>query len=357
MITWRLITDDDVTASFGLAADELLTRWVGSDQAQPTLRLYTYHPHCALVGRFQRIESELRVDYCREHSIPINRRPTGGGAILMGAGPLGVALMLPGSGDHVYRRARDLMAQVSEGLLFGLGRLGIQAEFRRKNDIEVHGRKIAGVGIYRAPTDGLLFHASVLVDLDVPLMLQVLNIPVEKISDKEIAAVSARTSTVRGEFGRAISVDEVRQAIAAGYVDAFGVTLEPGDFTPAERSAITALERDKYLTDEWIYQTTAVPDSAASARLKTPGGLLDIRVALAGQIIKSVFIGGDFFAADNAIADLEARLRWHVADPAAIATTLRQTYERWPIELESIPLDGLTEVVLTAVQRAVEAQA
>ncbi|NNJ09547.1 hypothetical protein EKD04_004325 [Chloroflexales bacterium ZM16-3] len=354
--TWRLITDDDVTASFGLAADELITRWVGAGQSVPTLRLYTYAPHCALVGRFQRLESELRVDYCRANGIPMNRRPTGGGAILMGAGPLGVALMLPGAEGNVYRRARDQMAQVSEGILAGLRSLGIEAEFRRKNDIEVNGRKIAGVGIYRAPSDGVLFHASVLVDLDVALMLQTLNIPVEKISDKEIAAMSARTSTVRRELGRDISVEEVRQAIATGYAQVFDAELSPGDFTPEERDAIAALEREKYLTDEWIFQATAVPDSAAAARLKTPGGLLDIRVALSGRIIKSIFVGGDFFAADNAIADVEARLRWHPAEPEAVAATLRATYERWPIELESIPLDGLIEAVQTAVERAAAAQ-
>lgn len=356
MSTWRLITDDDVTASFGLAADDLLTRWVGTGQSVPTLRLYTYAPHCALVGRFQRLESELRVDYCRANGIPMNRRPTGGGAILMGAGPLGVALMLPGGGEQAYRRARDQMAQVSAGILAGLRALGVEAEFRRKNDIEVNGRKIAGVGIYRAPGDGVLFHASVLVDLDIPLMLQTLNIPVEKISDKEIAAVSARMTTVRRELGRGIPVAEVRQAIAAGYAHTFGVTLEPGDFTPAEREAILALEHDKYLSDDWIFQATAVPDSAAAARLKTPGGLLDIRVALSGRMIKSVFVGGDFFAADNAIADVEARLRWHPAEPEAIAATLRACYERWPIELESIPVEGLTEAVGAAVAKASEAQ-
>ncbi|NTU82965.1 MAG: hypothetical protein HGA45_26965 [Chloroflexales bacterium] len=356
MSAWRLIADDDVTASFGLAADETLTRRVGMSQSVPTLRLYTYAPHCALVGRFQRLESELRVEYCRANGIPMNRRPTGGGAILMGAGPLGVALMLPGDGEQAYRRARDQMAQVSEGILAGLRALGVAAEFRRKNDIEVNGRKIAGVGIYHAPGSGVLFHASVLVELDVALMLRTLNIPIEKLSDKEIAAVAARTSTVRRELGRAIAVDEVRQAIAAGYASTFGVTLASGDFTAEEREDIAALERDKYLTDAWIFQATAVPDSAAAARLKTPGGLLDIRVALSGRMIKSAFVGGDFFAADNAVADVEARLRWHPAEPEAIAATLRATYARWPIELESIPLDGLTEAVLAAVAQASEAQ-
>jgi len=38
---WRLITDDDVAASFGLAADEALAQRVGMNLSQPTLRLYT----------------------------------------------------------------------------------------------------------------------------------------------------------------------------------------------------------------------------------------------------------------------------------------------------------------------------
>src|SRR6266545_7600244 len=96
---WRLITDDGVSASFGLAADEVLAQRVGAGTSIPTLRLYTYQSHCALIGRFQNVENEVRVQCCRANSIPINRRPTGGGAIIMGADQLGVALTLPGRGE------------------------------------------------------------------------------------------------------------------------------------------------------------------------------------------------------------------------------------------------------------------
>lgn len=352
LMAWRLISDDDVTASFGLAADDALAQRAGSDAARPTLRLYTYRSHCALVGRFQHVQHELHDDACRELGVVVNRRPTGGGAILMGADQLGVALTIPGQADATYGRARELMARFSEGVVRGLAALGVQAGFYRKNDIEVGGRKIAGLGIYRAPSGGLLFHASLLVDLDVPLMLRVLNTPFEKISDKEIATVAARITTVRRAAGRPLALDDVRRHVAAGYAAAFHVDLAPADFTPDERQAIAALEQERYLTDAWIYQTTAVPDMAGVARVKLPGGLLDVRASLAGRQIKAVFIGGDFFAADHAIADLEARLRWHSSDSAAITATVERWCARWPSDLTAISPAALSQAIQLAVRHA-----
>ena len=352
MTEWRLITDDGVSASFGLAADDAVTQRVGTGQSPPSLRLYTYRSHCALVGRFQNVENEIHADYCRANGIAINRRPTGGGAIIMGADQLGVALMVPGHAEDAYSRARELMERFSEGLVRGLNGLGVQARFRRKNDIEVNGRKIVGLGIYRAPSDGLLFHASLLVDLDVALMLRVLNTPFEKISDKEIATIAARTTTVRRETDSAIPLQQVRECIAQAYAEAFGVSLVPGDFTDDERQAIAILEQDKYLTDAWVFQTTQVPDAFGSAKVKTPAGLLDVRATLAGRTLKAVYIGGDFFTAENAIADLEASLRWHTAEPSAIAATLEKNYARWQTELSHIPLGDLIQAVQTAIQRA-----
>jgi lipoate-protein ligase A len=293
MLNWRLITDDNVSASFGLAADETLAQRVGLNESQPTLRLYTYLSNCALVGRFQNVDNEIRLGYCREKGITVNRRPTGGGAIIMGADQLGVALTIPGRKEDDYSHARELMGTFSEGLVRGLNQLGVNASFRRKNDIEVNGRKLVGLGIYRAPSGGLLFHASLLVDLDIALMLQVLNTPFEKISDKEIDTVAGRITTVRRELvplrgcfaKNRIALDEVRCVIADGFTSAFDVNLVPSDFTDEEREQIAKLENDKYLTDDWVYQTTAVPDTNGSAKIKTDAGMIDVSVTMAGATI------------------------------------------------------------------------
>ncbi|MDZ7368597.1 MAG: lipoate--protein ligase family protein [candidate division KSB1 bacterium] len=354
---WRLITDDNVSASFGLAADDALAQRAGIGASPSTLRLYTYRSHCALAGRFQRIENEIHLDFCRRHDIQVNRRPTGGGAIIMGAEQLGVALMIPAGGEDTYGRARELMEKFSAGVVWALHQLGVPAHFRRKNDIEVHGRKIAGLGIHRAGNGGLLFHASLLVDLDVPLMLRVLNTPFEKISDKEIATVAARTTTVRRELGRLISLNEVRHKVAEGYARAFNTKMKGGDFSAEELHAINKLEQEKYLSRDWIFQATAVSDARGAAKMKTPGGLLEVKVTLAGRMLKAAYITGDFFAAENAVADLEASLRWHTSAPEAIATTLQRVYAKHQNELGAIPLRMLIETVQAAVEQALDADA
>ncbi|GMR24523.1 MAG: hypothetical protein BMS9Abin37_3078 [Acidobacteriota bacterium] len=353
----RLITEDAVTASFGLAADETLARRIGPGSSPPTLRLYTYRSYSTLVGRFQNVHHELDVDYCREHRIAINRRPTGGGAILMGADQLGVALVLPARGQSI--RARELMARFSRGLVSALKRLGVRAGFEGKNDVEVDSRKIAGLGIYRAASKGasagLLFHASLLVGMDVRLMLRVLRTPFAKIADKGIASVEARITTLRRELGRDISIDEAREELACGYAESMGEALDPGCFTPEELGDIEVLETKKYRAEDWIFQSSGVADTAGSARVRTPSGMMDIEIRLAGPTIKTVHIGGDFFAAESAIAELEASLKWRPSHPDAVREALFGVYAKRNVhgeELSELPIDALATAIDTAVRNA-----
>ena len=50
-------------------------------------------------------------------------------------------------------------------------------------------------------------------------MLRVLNTPFEKITGKEIAMVSGRTSTVRQEAAQPLEMETVRVAVAEGFAD------------------------------------------------------------------------------------------------------------------------------------------
>jgi len=348
----RLLTDDGVTASFGLAADEALANGAGDGASPPTLRLYTYRSHAALVGRFQTVESEVNLPFCAARGIAVNRRPTGGGAILMGADQLGIALVQPAGPQDSYGRARESMARFARGLVTALRELGIGAGFRRKNDLEVEGRKIAGLGMYRSPSGGLLFHASLLVDLDVPLMLEVLRTPYEKLADKGIGSVAARITSLRRLLGPGLSTDDARRAVARGYAGALGAELLPGDLSSAERTAIASLEATKYRTREWVFQEATLRDSQGSARLKTEAGLLDVRVALAGGVFKAVHIGGDFFAAETAVARLEAALRWCPSEPDAVGRALSELAGPLREEIGLGSLEGLRDAILLAADDA-----
>ena len=144
---WRLFADDGVGAAEGLALDEALMARYARDEPDrpPTLRLYSYRDHCALIGRYQNLEAELDLEACRRDAVEVSRRLTGGGAIVMGSGQLGVAYV---DRAPIGQRPREILEQLSGALVAGLAELGISASFCGKNDLEVKSRKIAGLGLY-----------------------------------------------------------------------------------------------------------------------------------------------------------------------------------------------------------------
>ena len=347
---WRYLSEDRVSDSFGLAADEAMALRVGENLSPSVLRLYTYRSSSALVGRFQRIENELNLDFCREQKISINRRPTGGGAILMGEDQLGVALML--RDWNGCKAPRELMRHFASALCEGLLVFGIKARFRGKNDLEVVGRKIGGLGIHSNASGGYLLHCSLLVDLDVSLMLRALNVPVEKLEARQLQSIEGRITTVKRELKKDTSLNEVRDKIRGAFSSYFSVEFEQSCYSPKEKKAIGEMESSRYLKRDWIYQKVDVPDLSGEARQMTPAGLLDVRVTMAGRQIKAVFLGGDFFAEESAVSDIEGSLRWHSSGSEQIHSTLEMIYAKREDELAFLPIENVCEVINKAVESA-----
>ncbi|HZQ79956.1 MAG TPA: biotin/lipoate A/B protein ligase family protein [Acidimicrobiia bacterium] len=315
---WRLLTHDGVEAAAGLALDEALLAGYAreADPAwPPTLRLYTYRSHCALVGRYQHLEAEVDLDACRRTGTGFSRRPTGGGAIVMGAGQLGVAVATRAPADV---NPRALLGRYAEGIVAGLAELGIEATFAGKNDLSVGGRKIAGLGLYVDPDGGLLFHSSVLADLDIPFMLEVLNIPAAKLGDKAVAAVAERITTVSRETGRTVDGAGLRDVVATGFAKALGVSLAAGTTTAAEEARAAELVEQRYASPQWCQESSPQPDATATSVFKTPEGLVRCYLALHGPTIKSALFTGDFNTVPEPLARFEASLRWARLEEASL---------------------------------------
>jgi len=351
MSRWRYISDDGAGAAEGLATDEALLLHHGRDADgthEATLRLYTYRSHCALVGRFQSLHDEVDLVAARRLGVEVARRPTGGGAIIMGAGQLGVAVA---TRAPTGMSPRELLARYAEGVSAGLARLGLSTSFAGKNDLQVGGRKVAGLGLYVDQTGALLFHASVLADLDIALMLRVLQIPGAKLSDKGIQRVGERVTTIARETGGPVPMDAVRSAIAAGIREALEVELEPGALSAAQRARRDDLVRERYAATEWTDQRSMLRDAHGTEVLKTPEGLVRVYVATHGATIKSATVAGDFNAVPAGITALEAALRWA---PATREETLRVTLERVDPSDLGVPPQLVADAVWSATERALE---
>lgn len=348
MKSWRLIVDDGAGAADGLATDQSLMRAYGvADPPPPTLRLYTYRDHSALVGRFQDPRAELRLDVCEAEGIDVNRRPTGGGAILMGKAQLGVALVTSLRDPETPAHARAIIDTFGGGVLRGLQHLGIDGQIRGKNDIAVAGRKIAGLGIYVDAADAVLFHASVLADLDIDLMLRILNIPAAKLGGAASDAVRQRITTASAERDQAVTTDALRAAVQAGFQDVFSVSMETAPLDAEEKAAMMEVLSQRYGSPDWVYAHSAGAPEGTSI-LKTPGGLLRIGLTLGGDAIKDVLIAGDFMARDRAVSELEAALKWAPADKGRIGEAVQAGWDRGG-GLDGVEPGDLIEALWAAV--------
>lgn len=350
MNSGRYIEEDAVSASYGLAVDEFLMGYYGNhhNPQPPTLRLYTYRSYCVLVGVFQDINREIRVDECIKRGFDISRRPTGGGAILMGEDQLGIAFVMRGENFKNIKNPREAFIHFSRCISEGLKSLGITSAFRVKNDITVNGRKIAGLGIYADEMDAWLFHASILVDFDTALMLELLNIPKEKLSIKSINEINDKLTTVRKEIGTTISAKIVREHIKKGFEKYLGIEFINRPLDNSELVKVKILEESKYSNPSWIYKGTFKYKNNEFIK-KTESGLIRLYLEIENDLITSVKIHGDFFSNPSTIKAIEKNLIGKKLLKESIFRTVSEEYERsgWIIGIDP---ETFTSIILEAAE-------
>lgn len=277
-----------------------------------TIRFLRFEP-TALVGRHQALSREIRLEYCREHGIGIARRITGGGAIYFDEGQLGWELVFHRATLGI-RSLADFTRAICEAAAAGLSRLGVDAQYRPRNDIEVGGRKISGTGGF-FDGDTLFYQGTVLIDTNPQRMMATLNVPEAKLARRELDSAAQRVVTLRALLGTAPPVDTVQEALLAGFAEHLNVAPARGAISAQEETLATQLYDDDIGSDEFVRE---IDDPGARAGVLSgshagAGGSITayLRLEGAGNVrIREILFTGDFFVTPpRAVFDLEAALR------------------------------------------------
>ena len=352
--TWRLLDTEPSPAAENMALDEAVLKARASGLVPNTLRFLQFAPRCTLVGYHQAVEQEIRVEYCADHGIDINRRITGGGGLFWDENQLGWELFAQQDDDRFPHRVDDLYELLCRGTIRGLEKLGVRADYRPKNDIEVDGRKISGTG--GTSLDGaFLFQGSLLVDFDVDTMLRALRIPTEKLKDKEIESVRERVTCLSRELGAAPPLADIKSALAEGFAEVLGVGFSAGPLVQFERD--TLMQRLPYFqSEDWIYgvRRPLVQRSELRGIYKSPGGLIRASLLVNAQArrIREVFITGDFFVYPRrAILDLEARLKGAPASVDAVRPIVEDFFATQDIQMPGVTAADLTRALAEALEK------
>jgi lipoate---protein ligase len=292
-----------------IAFDQALIDAHKSGAIPDTIRFLRFKP-TALVGRHQALSREIKLEHCRAHGIGVARRITGGGAIYFDEGQLGWELVFHRATLGIHSLA-DLTREICEAAAAGLSRLGVNAQYRPRNDIEVDGRKVSGTGGF-FDGDTLFYQGTVLIDTDPRAMVAALNVPAAKLEKRALDSAARRVVTLRELLGAAPALQTIQEALLAGFAGRLRIAPAPGAITDHEEALAARLHDEDIGTDAFVHEIDD-PGGAAgvlSGSHAGAGGAITAYVRLEGERVREVLFTGDFFVTPpRTVFDLEAALR------------------------------------------------
>ena len=338
-----------------IAFDAALIEARQAGQVPDTIRFLRFPP-TVLIGRHQDLSREVNLDYCRDNDVGIVRRITGGGAIYLDEGQLGWEIVFHRTSLGIPALP-DLAREICNAAAAGLSRLGVDATFRPRNDIEVDGRKISGTGGFY-DGDILIYQGTVLVDLNAQRMVSALRVPQGKLAKRDLDSAAQRVITLKELLGpNTPDLELIKIALIKGFKDVLGIEAEYGEITEGEERLARRYFDEEIGTEEFLRE---IDNPAADERVLAgthtgAGGTIDAFLKLEGptqSVLQRVLISGDFFVTPpRVVFDLESALqgvRLDEVDPA-----IEQFFDETEVDTLSVtPADFKASIANALAQGA-----
>jgi lipoate-protein ligase A len=167
------------TAAENLALDEALLETAENGfESREVLRVWECPQTAVILGRSCKVSDEVRLAACETANIPVFRRTSGGGTVVIGPGCLQYSLLLSYELrphlrmlDEVHRL---VLNTTSQSLNQVLGSEVVQP--RGTSDLAIGEQKISGNSV-RCKRNFLLYHGTLLYDFDLSIVERLLLPP------------------------------------------------------------------------------------------------------------------------------------------------------------------------------------
>ena len=224
-----------------LALDEALLQVAEDGGPGGVLRLWEAIAPAVVLGASGRWRDEVNVEACRAAGVPIARRSSGGGTVVVGPGALNAAVVLPIAAAPGLEAVDVAQLYVLGRIAAAIRRHGPAVEVRGSGDLTLGPRKFSG-SAQRRLRRHFLVHATILYDFPLGLIPRYLGTPARQ--------PAYRAGRPHGEFvtnlplPRPLLVDALR----AAWLATEGQVIEaevPGEM-------VAELVATKYADPGWI---------------------------------------------------------------------------------------------------------
>ena len=305
----RYLRNPHTNPYYNMAFDEFCLESLPIDE--PVFYLWQNRP-AVIVGYNQEVNTEVNLEYLKANDIALVRRVTGGGAVYHDLGNLNYTIV---------GRSEDLERDYPEYaslMMKALQTLGIPATLSGRNDILVKGKKISGFA-KRVSRNRLMVHGTLMYDVDLDKLTQVLNPSATKLQSKGIASVRSRVANLREYLPDIADIQafsqRLEEILSCNYKDA-EYKLSEDDLAHIQK-----LTDEKFATWEWNYGHSPKATLTHSARLAC--GTVEVYLTLKENRIASCRFGGDFLG-NLPASEVEKALQGVVYEADAIRECLSQ---------------------------------
>lgn len=224
-----------------LALDEALLQDAEEERrGVEILRVWRAESPLIVVGRSSKVQEEVHVERAIKANIPIFRRVSGGATILAAPGCLFYAVLLSLEQRPHLRMLDQAHLFVMSRILESIKPLRDDVQLDGTCDLTVAGRKVSGNSM-RLQRDWLLYHGTLLLDMDLGLLNEYLKHPPRE--------PDYRLGRTHDQFVANLEVDA--EALKNSLRTTWQAELSVGDIDEAR---VQSLVRERYSKPTWNHQ-------------------------------------------------------------------------------------------------------
>jgi lipoate---protein ligase len=163
----RILSDEIFDPTLNISLEHSLGLCSSVNKYYGTVRFWQ-NDKSIIIGRFQLLENEVNVDYCKENNIKILRRISSGGAVYNDLGNYNISFIFPFSIArelNIELNVKELISYYSNVIKRSLENLGFSNVTYSNGSIFWNGQKISGSAQY-VKNNYLLHHCTLLLNAD-----------------------------------------------------------------------------------------------------------------------------------------------------------------------------------------------
>jgi len=185
------------------------------------LRFWQNNP-CVVIGKFQKEEYEVNLEYIKKENIPVFRRFTGGGTVYHDRGNLNITFCKEKENILFSKYILEEARGITEIILKGIKEIYENCKVKERNSIFLREKKILGSAVAQK-NNKFFYHASLLINSDLKELEKTIKWEEKYPKNTRSPIKSKRNKVTNLSSFAPLTIDAVKEKILKSFLQTFKI--------------------------------------------------------------------------------------------------------------------------------------